>query len=168
MPKTCPVCGATYPDANVFCLSDGPTLRAADTAGDLIGAVIADRYLVTDLIGEGGMGRVYLARHVVLPRQAAIKVLRPELLKDPDAVARFMREASSASVIQSDRVAHVYDCGETGDGTFYIAMEYVPGHSLKRLLLESGRLEPRRAAALIRQIAEGLDAAHRLGIVHRD
>jgi serine/threonine-protein kinase len=129
---------------------------------------VADRYLVTDLLGEGGMGTVYLARHVRLPQQAAIKVLRREMLTDSSAVARFNREAANASRIDHDRVARVYDFGETADGVVYLAMEYVPGKTLKALLAEGGALEPARAASLVRQIAEGLDAAHRIGIVHRD
>ncbi|MGZ8414499.1 MAG: protein kinase domain-containing protein, partial [Gemmatirosa sp.] len=168
MSKICPVCGTTYSDANAFCPADGTTLRAAEVTADLIGSVVADRYLVTDLLGEGGMGKVYLARHVRLPQQAAIKVLRHNMLKDAAAVARFTREAASASRIDHDRVARVYDFGETDDGTVYLAMEFVPGRTLKKLLLDTGPLEPRRAALLVRQIAEGMDAAHRLGIVHRD
>ena len=167
MPKVCPVCGATYPDANVFCLADGTTLRAGELDGELIGTVVADRYLVTDLLGEGGMGKVYLARHVRLPQQAAIKVLRRDMVQDPAAVARFNREASNASRIDDEHVARVYDFGETSDGTVYLAMEYVPGRTLRDLVAE-GALPPRRAAALVQQIADGLDAAHRLRIIHRD
>lgn len=168
MPKVCPVCGVSYPDANAFCPADGTTLRAADADGDLIGSVVADRYLVTDLLGEGGMGKVYLARHVRLPLQAAIKVLRPELLKDPAAVARFNREAANASRIEHERVARVFDFGETNDGLVYLAMEYVPGQTLKGLLGKTGALSLQRTATIIRQVADGLDAAHRMGIVHRD
>ncbi|MCE2899865.1 MAG: serine/threonine-protein kinase [Gemmatimonas sp.] len=168
MPKVCPVCGVSYPDSNAFCPADGTTLRAADADGDLIGSVVADRYLVTDLLGEGGMGKVYLARHVRLPLQAAIKVLRPELLQDPAAVARFNREAANASRIEHERVARVFDFGETSDGLVYLAMEYVAGQTLKGLLATSGPLPLPRTAAIIRQVADGLDAAHRMGIVHRD
>lgn len=168
MPKVCPVCGTSYADSNIFCPADGSTLRAADSEGDLIGSVVADRYLVTDLLGEGGMGKVYLARHVRLPLQAAIKVLRPELLKDPASVARFNREAANASRIEHERVARVFDFGETGDGLVYLAMEYVSGDTLKNLLAKSGALSLERTARIIRQVADGLDAAHRLGIVHRD
>lgn len=168
MPKVCPVCGTSYPDLNVFCPSDGSTLRAADSDGDLIGSVVADRYLVTDLLGEGGMGKVYLARHVRLPLQAAIKVLRPELLKDAASVARFNREAANASRIEHANVARVFDFGETSDGTVYLAMEYISGRTLKEVLEKDGPLTLQRTAVLIRQVADGLDAAHRMGIVHRD
>lgn len=168
MPKVCPVCGTSYADSNVFCPADGSTLRAADPDGDLIGSVVADRYLVTDLLGEGGMGKVYLARHVRLPQQAAIKVLRPEMLKDPAAIARFNREAANACRIEHERVARVFDFGETSDGLVYLAMEYVAGSSLKDILQKEGPLSLARTAAIVRQIGDGLDAAHRLGIVHRD
>jgi len=168
MPKLCSVCGVTYSDALVFCPADGTTLRSADLKEDLVGSVIADRYLVTDILGEGGMGTVYLARHVRLPQQAAIKVLRKEMLQDASAVARFNREAANASRIDHDRVARVYDFGETDQGVVYLAMEFVPGQTLKKLLADGGPMTPLRAANVVRQIAEGLDAAHRMEIVHRD
>jgi serine/threonine-protein kinase len=168
MPKVCPVCGTSYADTNIFCPADGTTLRAADTDGDLIGSVIADRYLVTDLLGEGGMGQVYRARHVRLPQQAAIKVLRSEMVRDPAAIARFNREAANACRIEHERVARVFDFGETSEGLVYLAMEFVPGDSLKTLLQKEGSLTIARTAIIVRQIADGLDAAHRLGIVHRD
>jgi serine/threonine-protein kinase len=168
MAKVCPVCGATYADASAFCSVDGSALRADELDAGLVGTVIADRYLLTDRLGEGGMGKVYLARHVRLPQQVAIKVLRHELVSDASAVARFNREATSASRIEDERVARVYDFGETDAGVVYLAMEYVPGRTLRALVADEGALAPRRVAALVRQIAEGLDAAHRLGIVHRD
>ncbi len=168
MAKLCPVCGKTYPDASAFCAADGTTLISEQSSGDLVGSVVADRYLVERLLGEGGMGRVYLARHVRLPQQAAIKVLHPGMVSDPEAVARFNREAANAARIEHDRVARVFDFGETRDGSVYLAMEYVPGRSLHSIVGESGRLAPARAARIIHQVAEGLEAAHRIGIVHRD
>jgi len=168
MPKVCPVCDTVYTDANAFCPVDGTTLHVVDLDGGLIGSVVADRYLVTDLLGEGGMGKVYLARHVRLPQQAAIKVLRPEMVRDPAAVARFNREASNASRIDDDNVARVYDFGEAAGGTVYLAMEYVNGRTLRDVIMDEGALDARRTADLVEQIARGLDAAHRLKIIHRD
>jgi eukaryotic-like serine/threonine-protein kinase len=168
MAKTCPVCGGEYADSNAFCPNDGTTLVAAQPTGDLVGSVIADRYRVERLLGEGGMGRVYLARHVRLPQQAAIKVMHTATAHAEGAVARFNREAANAARIEHDRVARVFDFGEWGDGFVYLAMEYVPGQSLRHLLEGEGRLSPARAANITFQVAEGLDAAHRLGIVHRD
>ncbi|GLC25481.1 serine/threonine-protein kinase [Roseisolibacter agri] len=170
MPKVCPVCGTSYDDQNSFCSIDGSTLRVVESAESVVGSVVADRYLVTALLGEGGMGKVYLARHVRLPQQAAIKILRADLVRDPMAVARFNREASNASQIEAEHVARVYDYGETRDGLVYLAMEYVPGKTLRRIIESEGPLPPRRTAELIRQIAAGLDAAHDLTppLIHRD
>lgn len=168
MPKTCPICGTTYPDTSLFCPADGTTLRSDGSDTDLIGTVIADRYLISKLLGEGGMGRVYLASHLRLPQQAAIKVLHPSMVQDSAAVARFNREASNAAKIEHDRVARVFDFGETKNGLVYLAMEFVPGQTLRSILEEQPKLSPARVANLIYQVAEGLDAAHRMNIVHRD
>ena len=168
MPKTCTSCGTTYPDEMVFCPTDGSSLRTDEVGADLIGTVIAERYLVNKLLGEGGMGKVYLAKHVRLPQQVAIKVLHHDMVKDANAVARFNREAANAATIEHERVARVFDFGQTADGLVYLAMEFVPGKTLRDVLDESPRLHPVRAANITYQVAEGLDAAHRLSIVHRD
>nr|MCU0617874.1 serine/threonine protein kinase [Gemmatimonadaceae bacterium] len=168
MPKTCPVCATTYPDTDAFCPKDGSTLRLDEGATSLVGSVIADRYLVSKLLGEGGMGQVYLAGHVRLPQQAAIKVLHASMVQDAGAIARFNREAANAARIEHERVARVFDFGETNTGLVYLAMEFVPGKTLRSLLEEQGRLAPARAANIVYQVGEGLDAAHRLNIVHRD
>ena len=168
MPKTCPVCATTYPDSDAFCPKDGSTLRLDEGATSLVGSVIADRYLVSKLLGEGGMGQVYLAGHVRLPQQAAIKVLHASMVQDAGAIARFNREAANAARIEHERVARVFDFGETNTGLVYLAMEFVPGRTLRSLLEEQGRLAPARAANIVYQVGEGLDAAHRLNIVHRD
>ncbi|MEP6692693.1 MAG: protein kinase, partial [Gemmatimonadaceae bacterium] len=168
MAKTCPTCGKTFDDKKAFCPDDMSTLVLS---GDdtLVGTVIADRYLITDKIGEGGMGRVYRAQHVLLEkRQAAIKVLHPSLLHDSDSLTRFKREASNSSSINNPHVAQVYDFGEAGDGLVYLAIEFVPGETLTKVIGREGPLDSRRVAMLVGQIADGLDAAHKLGIVHRD
>jgi serine/threonine-protein kinase len=168
MPKLCPACGASFEDTLAFCPTDGAALRPDGGGPSLVGSVIAGRYLVTEPLGEGGMGMVYLGRHVRLPQQVAIKVMRPEMLADPTAIARFNREAATAASIQHERVVRVYDFGETAEGLVYLAMEFVPGESLKAVLAREGALAPARTAALVRQVAEGLEAAHRMGLVHRD
>jgi serine/threonine protein kinase len=134
----------------------------------LIGQVIADRYQVLELIGEGGMGRVYLAEHVRMGRKCAIKVMSPTLALSADAISRFNREASNASRINHPHVAQIYDFGGTPDKTLYLAMELVEGETLRGIIERTGPLAPSRAAEITRQVADALAAAHHLGIVHRD
>jgi len=166
--KVCPVCSREYPDEIRFCQDDGTTLRAAAPTTSLVGQVIADRYHVTKKLGEGGMGQVYLAEHVKMGRESAIKVMSPSMMHDPDSVARFKREAANASRISHPNVCAVYDFGETPDGLIYLAMEYVKGEALTDLLAREGALPVVRASAIFRQTADALQAAHDLGIVHRD
>jgi len=168
--KICPVCSTEYADDVKFCPSDGQTLRSAAPGGasDLVGQVIADRYHVTKKLGEGGMGQVYLAEHVKMGRRSAIKVMNPAMVHDPDAVARFNREASNASRITHPNVCAIYDFGETSDGLIYLAMEFIEGEPLTDLLEREGALPVPRAVTIFLQVAEALQAAHDLGIVHRD
>ena len=167
-PKRCPKCGTGYDAALQFCPRDGAALRRGDGADDPTGQVIGERYRVVREIDSGGMGRVYLAEHLHMGRQCAVKIMRRALLEDASAQARFHREAESASRISHPNVATIYDFGETGDGTAFLAMEYVPGESLAKLMEREGPLAPLRAAGIVGQIAAGLDAAHELPIVHRD
>ena len=168
--KICPVCSTEYADDVKFCPNDGQTLRAAAPANDLVGQVVADRYHVVKKLGEGGMGQVYLAEHVKMGRRSAIKVMNPSMVHDPDAVARFNREASNASRIAHPNVCAIYDFGETPDGLIYLAMEFIEGEPLTDLLEREGggALPLARADDIFRQTADALQAAHDLGIVHRD
>jgi len=166
--KVCPRCGLEYPANARFCEKDGTALRVSAGGNDLEGSIVADRYHILKKLGEGGMGRVYLAEHVKMGRKSALKVLHPGMVKDLDAITRFNREAANASRISHPNVAAVYDFGETSDGLIYLAMEYVDGHSLSTLIDKNGPLPPRRAAEIVRQIAEALAVAHEVGLVHRD
>ncbi len=166
--KLCPVCSTEFPDDVKFCPNDGATLRAAAPMSDLVGQVVADRYHVVKKLGEGGMGQVYLAEHVKMGRRSAIKVMNPSMVHDPDAVARFNREASNASRITHPNVCAIYDFGETPEGLIYLAMEYIEGEALTDLLEREGALKVPRAVHIFRQVADALQAAHDLGIVHRD
>lgn len=168
MSKTCLLCGETFPDAATFCPRDGSALRATVVGDDLIGELFCERYVATDLLGEGGMAAVYLARDVRLPQQVAIKVLRDTGTSDPSVVRRFRHEAEAASRINHDRVARVTDFGFMTDGRAFLVMEYVNGRTLRELLDARGTLSFSETAAIIYMVAEGLHAAHRLGIVHRD
>jgi serine/threonine-protein kinase len=167
-PKICPQCGAEYEVDQRFCPKDGTTLRLQNASGDLVGAIVADRYHVLRKLGEGGMGQVYLAEHVKMGRKSALKVMNPAMVKDADAISRFNREAANASRINHPHVADVYDFGETSDGIIYLAMELVEGPSLTKLIADEGPLPPGRAAAIVRQAADALAVAHDMGIVHRD
>ena len=166
--KICPLCATEYPDGTRFCPNDGQTLRASSPAADLVGQVVADRYHIVRKLGEGGMGQVYLAEHVKMGRQSAIKVMNPAMVHDADAVARFNREASNASRISHPNVCAIYDFGETSEGLIYLAMEFIDGVPLSTVLEREGALPVHRAAGLCLQVAEALQAAHDLGIVHRD
>jgi hypothetical protein len=167
--KVCPECGNHFAAELETCPADGARLALPATAVDpLIGQLLADRYRVLRTIGEGGMGRVYLAEHERMGRLSAVKVMSPAMAATPEAISRFNREASNASRILQPNVAAIYDFGETTDGTLYLAMEFVEGETLSSLLQREAPLLPVRAAELTGQIADGLHAAHHLGIVHRD
>jgi len=166
--KICPICATEYRDDVRFCPNDGQTLRSSGPTKDLVGQVLADRYHIMKKLGEGGMGQVYLAEHVKMGRRSAIKVMNPSLVHDPEAVARFNREAANASRISDSHVCAIYDFGETPDGLIYLAMEFVEGAPLTDLLASEGALPVARAADISIQVAAALQAAHDLGIVHRD
>ena len=169
MQKACPQCHAEHGPELEVCPSDGAPLGLVASSDDpLIGRLLADRYKVLRTIGEGGMGRVYLAEHVRMGRLSAVKVMSPALAPTADAIGRFNREAANASRINQPNVAAIYDFGETEDGTLYLAMEYVEGETLSAVLRRDGPFSPMRAAEITGQIADGLTAAHLLGIVHRD
>lgn len=166
--KVCPRCGTVYPANARFCETDGTALRVVAGGNDLEGSVVADRYHILKKLGEGGMGRVYLAEHVKMGRKSALKVLHPGMVKDLDAITRFNREAANASRITHPNVAAVYDFGETPDGLIYLAMEFVDGESLATVIERDGPLPPKRAAEIVRQTGEALAVAHEVGLVHRD
>ncbi|HET9012748.1 MAG TPA: serine/threonine-protein kinase, partial [Gemmatimonadaceae bacterium] len=169
VPNACPKCHAEHAEDLATCPVDGAPLGPSSASADpLIGRLLADRYKVLRTIGEGGMGRVYLAEHVRMGRLSAVKVMSPALTPTADAIGRFNREAANASRINQPNVAAIYDFGETEDGTLYLAMEYVEGETLSAVLRREGPFSPMRAAEITGQIADGLTAAHHLGIVHRD
>ncbi|HEX3758160.1 MAG TPA: protein kinase [Kofleriaceae bacterium] len=132
-------------------------------AGEVFGS-----YRVVDEIGRGGMGAVYLAEHALLGRQAAIKVLLREMSHRPDLVTRFFNEARAATAVKHPGIVEIYDFGYAADGSAYIVMEFLQGESLASRLRRTGPFLESRAAALCRQVAGGLGAAHAKGIVHRD
>ena len=166
--KSCPVCGTEYDANQKFCPNDGSPLSAIDPGDPLVGQVIADRYRILSALGEGGMGRVYLAEHVRMQRKCAVKMISPALARTEAAIARFNREAANASQISHSNVVQVYDFGEGPNGQLYLAMEYVEGETMSKLVRREGSLTIRRAATLTKQVCDALSAAHHRGIVHRD
>ena len=134
---------------------------------DLVGKVLDGKYRLVRLIGKGGMGSVYEAEHTVIDRRVAVKLLNPEYADEGDIVERFVREAKAASAIGHPNIIDIQDVGED-DGKTYIVMELLEGTSLSALVKSLGRLEPSHAVAIARQVADGLQAAHEKGIVHRD
>ena len=165
----CTVCRVLYRSDFSRCPRDGGEVVAIDTWDDpLLGATLAGRYLIEELIGEGGMGRVYRAVHHELPRHFAIKVLFGELAALSEMRARFRMEAESAARLDHPNLVPVVDVGETEEGLLYLAMEYVAGRDLAEIIESEGPLEPERAAALARRLCRGLQHAHERGMVHRD
>src|SRR5215207_11448912 len=136
--------------------------------GLVLGDTLGGRYLLSGLLGTGGMAEVFLAHDLMLGRDVALKVLMEHYAKDERFVGRFWREAQSAAALNHPNVVQIYDQGRADDGRYYIAMEYVPGGSLKDLILRRGPIGPSEAARLASQVAEALHAAHRRGIGHRD
>jgi serine/threonine-protein kinase len=133
----------------------------------LIGQVLDGRYRVESVIGEGGMGLVYKAVHAALRKPLAIKVLRPEVSKNEQIVARFKQEAQSASQIGNQHIIDISDFGELPDGSTYFVMEFLGGRSLT-LALEQERISTERTIHIAKQLCKALGAAHEHGIVHRD
>jgi eukaryotic-like serine/threonine-protein kinase len=133
--------------------------------------VIGERfgnYQALSLLGEGGMGAVYLAEHPGIGRKVAIKVLRPELDHDPQLLVRFLNEARAANAIRHPNIIEVLDSGTTAKGASYLVMELLEGESLSARLRRLSRLDERGAIEIAMQTAAGLGAAHAKGIIHRD
>jgi serine/threonine-protein kinase len=124
-------------------------------------------YLLLELLGEGGNGRVFKARHLNMERVVALKLLRKDLLLDNEAVGRFYREVEVISQLSHPAIVHAYDAGVVG-AVHFLALEYVQGIDLDRMVKESGRLQVPQACDYIRQAALGLQYAHERGLVHRD
>jgi serine/threonine protein kinase len=142
------------------------------TVDPLLGQTLAGRYNIVRKLGEGGMGAVYLATHLVLEKQVALKILHGEFARKPDLVSRFMQEAKAASRISHENVIDISDYGETPDGLVFFAMELLQGHDLHEEVARArlaGQLLPwSRSKKIFLQICAALSAAHGKGIIHRD
>ena len=136
-------------------------------SGWLVGDTIG-RYQVQRLIGEGGAGEVYLAEHTIIHTSVAIKVLTGLAANNPELYTRFVREARATNTIVSPHVPRYYDFGQLGDGRPYAVMEYFNGETLNAYIARRGALPLAEAIDILRQLAEGMCAAHKIGVIHRD
>ena len=144
-----------------------PYNRQKGTIG-AVQQIVDSRYSILEPLGSGGMAEVYLAHDEVLDRDVALKVLSRRYADDEEFVERFRREAQSAARLSHPNIVCIFDRGESDEGTYYIAMEYLTGGTLKERILLRGAFPPRTAVAVTAQIAEALEAAHQDGVVHRD
>jgi len=143
-------------------------MQPQPSADPLLGTTVAGRYKVIRLLGEGGMGQVYLAEHSAIEKRIALKVLRAEYAHKGEIVTRFQQEAISASRIKHPNVLDVFDFGQLENGCFYLAMEFLEGNDLADELQRARVLTPARALPILMQICRALSAAHAKGVVHRD
>ena len=170
----CPTCGRHYGAGATFCPRDGTPLRADATVAvrlptdPLVGRVLDEKYRLDARLGEGGMGTVYRATHLLIDRPVAVKVLHQRFVEDEDAQARFKREARAAGRLQHVNAVAVTDFGRTPDGLVYLVMELLEGHDLRDVLTYEAPLEVGRALALMLQTAAAVEAAHEGGVIHRD
>jgi eukaryotic-like serine/threonine-protein kinase len=167
----CEACGTENIDGARFCAKCGGLLAVHEEGPDpLIGQMIGGRYRVTAVLGEGGMGKVYVGEQQMgsTIRKVAIKTLHQHLSKDPSVLARFHRECGTVAQLEHPNTIKFFDFGATQDGTLYIAMEFVAGKPLADVLEKEAPLSPERVVKILRQVCGVLDEAHLQGVIHRD
>ncbi|MGI8835945.1 MAG: serine/threonine-protein kinase [Pyrinomonadaceae bacterium] len=170
----CPTCGRRYSSDFAKCPEDHSPLQADSTnAGSaptdpLLGHTLDDKYRLDAQLGIGGMGTVYRARHLLIDRPVAVKVLNPRFFEDEAARTRFQREARAAGRLQHTNAVTVTDYGQTQDGYVYIVMELLEGRTLRDILAKEAPLDAARSVSIMLQISAAVAAAHDAGIIHRD
>ncbi len=191
----CPVCATQNPDTALQCgkchtslpglasqatlnevkssedwtVAPNPKTSSPEVSADNLepGTVLAGRYQIVQLIGQGGMGAVYKARDTELDRIVALKLIRPELARDPEVLRRFKQELILARQVTHKNVIRIHDLGQS-NGIRFITMDFVEGQDLRALIQERGKLAPEEAARIMLQICRALDAAHSERVIHRD
>jgi serine/threonine protein kinase len=167
--KVCIYCGTPLTVAPVRNANLGFGMSSRPLRDPLIGQLVAGRFKVEELIGQGGMGKVYRARHLALDRLICLKMLRPALLEDPTLVGRFEREAKAASRLNHPNGISVLDFGRNeADGSLFIAMEYVQGKDLRVVLRDEWPLAEQRLCHIMAQVLSALAEAHAHNVIHRD
>src|SRR4051812_45560969 len=148
----------------------GTPSSAKGDVDPLIGRVISGRFKIVSVIARGGMGKVYRAEQAPLGRICALKVLSPKYDgdRDPEFHKRFFLEAATAAKLTHANTVTIFDYGQEGDDLYYIAMEYIEGRTLHRVLREEGAMNEARVAHIASQVCRSLREAHALGVVHRD
>ena len=146
----------------------GQVIGAVPTGAFAAGTVLKETYRIVRPLAAGGCGDVYVAAHTRLPGAFAVKVLRPSLTRDREALARFRQEAEITSTLRHPHIVQVFDFDVTDGGVHYLVMELLEGVPLAELVRPGAPLEPRRAVNIVEQIAQALHAAHGRGVVHRD
>lgn len=170
----CPTCGRQYTADFEICPEDQSALQADSTVADapppdpLVGHTLDEKYHLEEKLGIGGMGTVYRARHLLIDRPVAVKVLNQRFVEDEAARTRFRREAKAAGRLQHTNAVTVTDFGESHDGYVYLVMELLEGRTLREVLAKEAPLDPARAVSLMMQISAAVAAAHEAGIIHRD
>src|ERR1700682_3568998 len=181
---TCQKCNQTNaPDAR-FCRNCGAKLASSEGtptvtddgavggldqfADSLSGQTLSGKYRLDSILGQGGMGTVYVATRLHIGDTVAVKILHRQYTKDPSIAARFRREAQAAARLKHPNAVSIYDFGVTDDGSSYLVMELVEGQSLRQMIKQQGTLDLITIAEIVRQICAALEEAHRREIVHRD
>ena len=163
--KICPQCSLRYPSDSTFCFVDGANLIVSHDPR--IGSTVAGRYVVEEILGVGGMATVYRARHKLVERPCAVKILNPEFARNPTVHERFRREARHAQRIAHPNIIEIFDHGETEDGGSYIVMELLEGRSLAEVIA-AGRMSLPRMLPVAAQMTRALARAHDFDVIHRD
>src|SRR5882762_1621729 len=170
----CPICGRHYSSDFEICPEDQSPLQADTTNAEapptdpMLGHTLDDKYRLDAQLGVGGMGTVYRARHLLIDRPVAVKVLNPRFVEDEAAKARFRREAKAAGRLRHTNAVGVTDFGQTSDGYVYIVMELLEGMTLRELLARDAPLDLAHAVSIMLQVSSAVAAAHAAGIIHRD
>jgi serine/threonine-protein kinase len=164
--KYCPICNTKYDDSMSFCTRDGEVLQ--DDPTSIVGTTLDGQYAIEAMLGKGGMGAVYRARHILLGDKVAIKILPTQMRNNTEWLRRFQREGQAARRFRHPNAVTVYDLRTTNDRLIYMVMEFVEGRTLDQELRIRGKFTPRDALAVLEPVMNALNAAHAVGVVHRD